>query len=299
MVSLVEIAGSSFIYFLLFTMTLIALWLYVVFNRGTTQPLDPNVFKKDDSVKGKKASRSRSRNKRDSPQKKQGAQEQVGNKPKLPEAKSTPEVTKVTSAENTTNSTPQADVGRAPDKVEAAKNNSIVPSNTSGRSKQKGKKKITSKQEQQEEKDAPVSSDDVEGGWKVQLSRQQIRALKEQQRQIQHMSHDHQDEAVKEGIVNTSLNEKQSGNEDTAKVLTDKASDQNVEVSVHCDDPTGIERALKEAADTSSSPEVTETPLPWGSRRHKKTKQKGKPEPATDLLSDHIKDQSQEDWVIL
>lgn len=63
MVSLVELVGSSFIYFLLFTVTLIALWSYVIFAKGSTQPIDPSILKKDDSVKGKRTAKDRSKNK--------------------------------------------------------------------------------------------------------------------------------------------------------------------------------------------------------------------------------------------
>lgn len=63
MVSLVELVGSSFIYFLLFTVTLIALWSYVIFAKGSTQPIDPSILKKDDSVKGKRTAKYRSKNK--------------------------------------------------------------------------------------------------------------------------------------------------------------------------------------------------------------------------------------------
>ena len=65
MVSLVELVGSSSIYFLLFTVTLIALWSYAIFSKGTAQPLDSSVLTKDDPVSaGKRATKNRSKNKR-------------------------------------------------------------------------------------------------------------------------------------------------------------------------------------------------------------------------------------------
>lgn len=187
-------------------------------------------------------------------------------------------------------SVPQANVDPAHSKVEAPRTNDVISDNTSVRSKQKGKRKAASKQEQQEEKDVAISFNDAQGclcvcvcvsvcecvcmcahmmnnnsligGWKVQLSRQQLRVLREQQRQTQQSSHDHhqddhhQDEAVKEETMATLLNENQTGGEDTAVVTadnnaTDSSPHQKVEVSVHCDNPTDIERALKEAGETS------------------------------------------------
>ena len=77
--------------------------------------------------------------------------------------------------------------------------------------------------------------------------------LKEQQRQTQQSSRDHQDEAVQEETITKPPNENQSGSEDTAEMTADKARDssqnQKVEVSVHCDNLMDIERALKEAGE--------------------------------------------------
>eukprot|EP00731_Ephydatia_muelleri_P031525 Em0023g32a len=278
---------------------LIALWSYVIFTKGSTQPIDPSILKNDDLVRGKRTAKNRSKNKWGSPERKQ-EREQAGNK----EAKTTREVTKHAS-ENTTGSVPQASIHPPPTKVETSRNSDVVSANTSVRSKQKGKRKAASRQEQQQEE--KVVPDDVEGGWKVQLSRQQLRVLKEQQRQTQQSSRDHQDEAVQEKeTITKPPNENQSGSEDTAEMTADKARDssqnQKVEVSVHCDNLMDIERALKEAADSSSSPEETETLTVWGTRQHKKrTRQKSKPDPppTTEQPSDQAKDQSQEDWVIL
>ena len=64
MVSLAELFGSSFIYFLLFTVTLLALWSYVIFAKGTVLPLDPSLLKKDDTLSDKRATKKRSKNKR-------------------------------------------------------------------------------------------------------------------------------------------------------------------------------------------------------------------------------------------
>ena len=63
MVSLVELVGSSFVYFLLLTVTLIALWSYVIFTKGSTQPIDPSILKNDDLVRGKRTTKNRSKNK--------------------------------------------------------------------------------------------------------------------------------------------------------------------------------------------------------------------------------------------
>jgi hypothetical protein len=93
------------------------------------------------------------------------------------------------------------------------------------------------------------------GEWKVQLSRQQLKERKEQQRQHQN-SHDHQNQAPKEEGNNETLPacEKQSSAKDIAEMTTDKTKDsilnQSVEYNVHCEDPTNIERALKEAGES-------------------------------------------------
>lgn len=163
----------------------------------------------------------------------------------------------------------------------------------------------------------------------MKLSRQQLRAHREQQRQNQ-SSHDPDHQALKVeeiGDVATAPCEKQSV-EDSTEVEADKAKDsllnQGVEFIAHSDDPADIERALKEAgmvllfitvllfngislcdlssiADSSPSPETTEAPWTWGSRQHKKRiRQKCQPDsPSVRQPPDEAKDQSQEDWVIL